>query len=266
MFIAAAVLSRRRLPPSRSPPSPPPAARHPHHHRHRDPHRRCASEIPSRPHHKPAQKLPRVIQTTARATGLNYNSRDTSSESSEDAAYASAMAARARLHTRLRAGAPLVTQILRSSSSSAWVRQEEFGPCKFAKKSIGSSSSTVHTQHTTRKFSGSKIDKWLPKKLVCFKTCKEADEDLHSEPDVCSICLESLSMGNTVLCFPCKHRFHRNCLVSWLEAHWQCPNCRSIITKVGVFQVSVEYFNALYSPHNEGISLKEKARTQVLMN
>ncbi|MCO5584624.1 hypothetical protein L7F22_038555 [Adiantum nelumboides] len=257
MYIAAAVLSRRRYSRNSSPP-PAPALPPAHSHRHPHSHRGYAPEPPSRSRSSAAsKKLPPVKQT--RATEVDYHSRNPS----EDDAYAYAMAARARLHARLRA-APLETSTLRSLAP-----QEEHASWKYSNRPTGSRLSDAHTQGVTNSFRNSNasltIDERLSRKLVCLKTSTE-EEDLLSEPEVCSICLESFSMGKTVLCFPCKHRFHRSCLVAWLEGHMQCPNCRSVIIKVGLFQSSVEYFNALYSSHSKETRCKIKSRTQLLMN
>ncbi|EFJ36994.1 hypothetical protein SELMODRAFT_69832, partial [Selaginella moellendorffii] len=45
----------------------------------------------------------------------------------------------------------------------------------------------------------------------------------------CSVCLEQFLAGQTLLCLPCKHKFHPACLTPWLEQHEQCPYCRARI-------------------------------------
>eukprot|EP00249_Psilotum_nudum_P007578 c20666_g1_i2 orf=776-2032(+) len=55
------------------------------------------------------------------------------------------------------------------------------------------------------------------------------DKPSLSEQEDCSVCLEHFLPGQTLICLPCKHRFHPGCLTPWLECHVRCPYCRSII-------------------------------------
>ena len=42
----------------------------------------------------------------------------------------------------------------------------------------------------------------------------------------CVICLEEWKDGGVAKEMPCKHKFHENCIVKWLEIHGSCPVCR----------------------------------------
>lgn len=42
----------------------------------------------------------------------------------------------------------------------------------------------------------------------------------------CSVCLEDFEMGTKAKQMPCKHKFHENCILPWLELHSSCPVCR----------------------------------------
>ena len=50
----------------------------------------------------------------------------------------------------------------------------------------------------------------------------------------CSICMDSLELGNEVTQLPCKHWFHGECVGAWLGEHDTCPQCRrGIMPKEG---------------------------------
>ncbi|OMJ86204.1 hypothetical protein SteCoe_12344 [Stentor coeruleus] len=42
----------------------------------------------------------------------------------------------------------------------------------------------------------------------------------------CSICKEEFDVGDQAVDMPCLHLFHKVCIISWLEAHNNCPVCR----------------------------------------
>ena len=52
--------------------------------------------------------------------------------------------------------------------------------------------------------------------------------------DKCSICLEKFNRDTKTLV--CKHNFHPDCIINWLEIKEECPNCRNNLNNT-VFNV-----------------------------
>eukprot|EP01103_Thecamoeba_quadrilineata_P011847 TRINITY_DN292_c0_g1_i2.p1 TRINITY_DN292_c0_g1~~TRINITY_DN292_c0_g1_i2.p1 ORF type:complete len:270 (+),score=75.55 TRINITY_DN292_c0_g1_i2:65-874(+) len=52
------------------------------------------------------------------------------------------------------------------------------------------------------------------------------DQELSTQEQRCSICFEDYQLEEEVLQLPCKHFYHRPCLVTWLQQHNTCPVCR----------------------------------------
>jgi len=46
------------------------------------------------------------------------------------------------------------------------------------------------------------------------------------EEDKCVVCLEPMLAGSKAKAMPCGHKFHDDCLTSWVQKHNSCPTCR----------------------------------------
>lgn len=42
----------------------------------------------------------------------------------------------------------------------------------------------------------------------------------------CSVCMDSVNIGDEVTVLPCSHWFHGDCVGAWLKEHDTCPHCR----------------------------------------
>lgn len=69
--------------------------------------------------------------------------------------------------------------------------------------------------------------------FVCTKCLRQPDSHRHipvvphtGEAQECSICLETVDSGTCVRQLPCEHRYHLECLDTWLKTSVICPLCR----------------------------------------
>ncbi len=52
---------------------------------------------------------------------------------------------------------------------------------------------------------------------------------IHNSLLQCSICLEDFNISDILLQLTCKHIYHRECLLHWLQTHYRCPYCRFLV-------------------------------------
>merc|ERR1711988_1912631 len=59
---------------------------------------------------------------------------------------------------------------------------------------------------------------------------RDAQADLRlvtlTEEDLCVVCQEAMPAGSKAKTMPCGHKFHDDCLLSWVQKSNSCPTCR----------------------------------------
>ncbi|XP_059821663.1 RING finger protein 24 isoform X2 [Hypanus sabinus] len=66
------------------------------------------------------------------------------------------------------------------------------------------------------------------KELYAYKQVilKEKVKELNLH-EICAVCLEEFKSKDELGICPCKHAFHRKCLIKWLEVRKVCPLCNT---------------------------------------
>ncbi|CAI0415416.1 unnamed protein product [Linum tenue] len=62
--------------------------------------------------------------------------------------------------------------------------------------------------------------------IDALPTVKITGEAQSSEMNQCAVCKDEFETGDEAKQMPCKHVYHPDCIVPWLELHNSCPVCR----------------------------------------
>ena len=52
---------------------------------------------------------------------------------------------------------------------------------------------------------------------------------ISNDDDKCAICMGSFEKGETIHTFFCKHKFHKDCSVTWRKTKNTCPTCNKLL-------------------------------------
>ena len=60
----------------------------------------------------------------------------------------------------------------------------------------------------------------------------KAEVDRNEAESDCSICISEMKQGQYIIKWiPCKHHFHKKCILQWITEETTCPNCREPLTE-----------------------------------
>lgn len=67
--------------------------------------------------------------------------------------------------------------------------------------------------------------------LPCKEVRREDLRVLKEKEGECSVCLGDYEIGDVAVRLPCRHCFHKQCILNWFTEKDSCPLCRSVSIK-----------------------------------
>lgn len=109
----------------------------------------------------------------------------------------------------------------------------------------------INPDDMIRTMEPAQIEKFIPKK----KFDQIAKNNKSVEDNTCTICIDFLKNGEMLREIPiCRHAFHAECLLSWLQVNEVCPNCKN---EVSIFTLRA-YFESIRQTKKDSPKKKEE--------
>lgn len=67
----------------------------------------------------------------------------------------------------------------------------------------------------------------IQKTIEKIKKNKISSVDITDSDKTCSICLEDFCSEKEIIILDCKHIYHSDCIIEWINKDTSCPLCRS---------------------------------------
>ncbi len=88
----------------------------------------------------------------------------------------------------------------------------------------------------------------------CKKFCKEELCWVHTQPDTCGICLDSITISVNFIKLDCGHKYCGDCINEWICSlkSQTCPTCRSEVSKKicnEAYEWGLENFKCVIGTH-----------------
>lgn len=79
---------------------------------------------------------------------------------------------------------------------------------------------------------GPKKGRMNKQQILKFPTVKYETGEGNTQQTCCPICIEEYEAGEDLLQLPCRHNFHTECIIPWLERHSVCPMCKVEVSNI----------------------------------
>ncbi|MEN2497891.1 MAG: hypothetical protein MHMPM18_002222 [Marteilia pararefringens] len=66
-------------------------------------------------------------------------------------------------------------------------------------------------------------------KYLIISTSLNSESKKEGHHNECPVCLEAFADDERIRILACRHTFHSDCIITWLERNTSCPMCRKLI-------------------------------------
>ncbi|XP_010479481.1 PREDICTED: E3 ubiquitin-protein ligase RING1-like [Camelina sativa] len=81
--------------------------------------------------------------------------------------------------------------------------------------------------------------------IDALPTVKVTPQHLTNDMSQCTVCMDEFIVGGEATELPCKHIYHKDCIIPWLRLHNSCPICRRDLPPVNTIANSRERSNSI---------------------